>query len=135
MNRKINNICKVTFYPVERLASEETYPGLDTVKFTGEGESVEVTAAQFEEVDMASSECEQSFNGVVTDTSGTKSLAVFNICARLGLLELTLSTNEKLVVGSTEFPVVLIASREGSPMRYRLSFRRNSAERAKYRVF
>ena len=134
MVRKIQNICKVTFYPLTSISSDVFRPGLDTVSFEGDGLSLDMTSATFTEEDLGSSECVQTFAGVVTDTSQGTSQVIFSMCAVFGLLAMTLSTGEILVAGSPEFPLVLQCQREGRPQSYRLAFKRNSSEKAKYRV-
>lgn len=134
MIRKINNICKVTFYPLSNLSSEINRPGLDSVSFTGTGISLEVTSATLTEEDMGGAECVQSFSALVTDTSKNTSEVIFGICAVFGILGLTLSTGEERVVGSTEFPIALQYGLEGTPLHYKLAFKRNTPDRAKFRV-
>lgn len=134
MVRKINNICKITFYPLANISSDVFRPGLDTVSFEGTGLPLNMTSATFTEEDLGGSECVQSFAGVVTDTSHDTSMVIFDMCAVFGLLAMTLSTGETLVAGSPEFPLVLQCQREGRPQSFRLAFKRNSPEKAKYRV-
>lgn len=128
---KRNQICGLKFIP---LAEAEIFnlPGSDSIKVTGNMEEIPIASGEFTEEVTDGSPTKQTLSANITDTGQVTYANFRKLFNQEGILVIQLTSGEKKVVGTDEFPVLVTTTLSGSPAAYQLTFDRESPEPAKF---
>ena len=131
VNNKRAQICKMSFISIDA-AEIINYPGDIFIKVKGEWSVIPISSGQFKEEYSPEAITEQELKVVVTDTGIDVSKKLRKMFSSYGLILLEFTNGDSKVVGTEDFPVVVILQESGSPAVFNLSFKRRSHEPAKY---
>lgn len=123
-------ICAMSFIPVAA-AVIRNQPGMKTIRVSGDWTKVPISSGEFKEKTVPGELTSQELKAVVTDTGSAASADLHDLCCREGLVRIRFTNGADRVVGTDQFPVLLILEETGSPASYTLSFKRDSPEPSK----
>ena len=126
-------IIAVGILPVSQAVSVHR-PGSASVKLTGSPVAYVPSSAEFKEVITLGGIVTQQLSATLTDISSVSALSLRLAAAEPSIVVLTFSNHESRAVGSDEFPVQLQLEEAGRPGSFKLSFKRESPEPAKFIV-
>ena len=130
---KKSQICAIYFMPLSK-ARVEDYPGSSYITFIrGIWTRINFSKADFKEKQSGNGELiEQTFEATITNTDSDNEAILQAVVSELGFLRIDYTNGGIKVAGTDKFPVLLEKDRSGSPAIFKLSFKRQSPEFAKY---
>jgi hypothetical protein len=114
------------------MASIRDYPG-NEIYIAGDWLPIRFSSANFQETDETNGEpVAQELSIKISGSEKEAESIIRDLCGQEILLRLQYSNGDVKVVGTDDNPVYLSHSAGGSPVASTISFKRNSAERAKH---
>lgn len=95
-----------------------------SIRVEGSWTELPVTKAEFSEEIGVRGLITQKFEGTITKSKNDMLINLLGVMNRYGVLRVDYTNGERRVVGDDQWPVMLSVSKEGDPLKVKLSFKR-----------
>ena len=118
-------VCGAAFMPVEDavISCDHAKAGA-SIRVEGSWTELPVTKAEFSEEQGNRGVITQKFEGTITKAKNDMLINLLGVMNRYGVLRIDYTNGEQRVVGDDQWPVMLSVSKEGDPLKVKLSFKR-----------
>lgn len=118
-------VCGAAFIPVEDavISCDQAKAGA-SIRVEGSWTELPVTKAEFSEDIGVRGLITQKFEGSITKAKNDMLINLLSVMNRFGVLRIDYTNGERRVVGDDQWPVMLSVSKEGDPLKVKLSFKR-----------
>lgn len=125
-------VCGAAFIPTsDALVTCDPAAADSAIQVVGTWRELPLTKAEFSEEESENGLMTQKFEGSMTVAENGVLTNLRNLCTNYGLLRIDYTNGERRVVGDDEWPVMLQVTREGDPVKVKLSLKRVTCTRSR----